>query len=178
MVPDISLISQFKELLRDRFGESIDIWHSGLTQKEKNNFLWNVKSGKTRIILGTRSAVFLPIKNPRLFILDEEDDDFYKNIQTPKYHARDVAIQRAKISDAVVILGSATPSIETYYKTKSGEIEVLSLSERVENRPLPKIAIIDLKVHAGFLYYIMLEAPNRRVKICNLRIRGFYEKEP
>lgn len=145
LVPDVSLTSQFKELLRNRFGEAFGVWHSDLSQKAKKQFLTRLKLGKIKVILGTRSAVFLPLENTKLFIIDEEDDDFYKNLQTPKYHVRDVAIQRAKISNAVVVLGSATPSIETFYKTKTGEIEVLRLSDRIENRPLPKITVVDLK---------------------------------
>ncbi|MDD5687273.1 MAG: primosomal protein N' [Elusimicrobia bacterium] len=150
LVPDVSLLSQFRELLRIRFGDKLGIWHSGLTQKEKNDFFNRLKSDKIKIVLGTRSAIFLPLKNPKLFILDEEDDDFYKNIQTPKYHAKDVAIQRAKIESGIVILGSATPSIKTYYETKTGEIEVLKLSARIDNRPMPKISIIDLKYTQKF----------------------------
>lgn len=150
MVPDVSLTSQFGELLRDRYGEHLGIWHSDLSQKEKNRFFQRIKSKEIKIVLGTRSAVFLPLEDTKLFILDEEDDDFYKNIQTPKYHAREVAIQRAKISGAVVVLGSATPSVETYHKTMLGEIEVLKLSDRIENRPLPKVAVIDLKCIRSF----------------------------
>jgi len=145
LVPDVSLLSQFKELLQNSFGNSVAVWHSGLSQKEKNLFLSRLVAGKIKIVLGTRSAVFLPLINPKLFIIDEEDDDFYKNIQTPKYHARDVATERAKISGGVVILGSATPSVETYHKTKIGGIELLRLTERVERRPLPKISVVNLK---------------------------------
>ncbi|MBN1383593.1 MAG: primosomal protein N' [Elusimicrobia bacterium] len=149
MVPDVSLTSQFKELLRDRFGESLAVWHSGLSQKEKKQFLHRLKLKKIKVVLGTRSAVFLPLENIKLFILDEEDDDFYKNVQTPKYHARDVAVQRAGFTGAVVVLGSATPSVETYHKTRTGEIETLKLSDRIDNRPLPKVTVVDLKyIHA------------------------------
>lgn len=150
LVPDISLISQFKELLRNTFGEAVDVWHSGLSQKEKNRFISRLISGEIKVVLGSRSAVFLPVCRPKLFILDEEDDSFYKNIKSPKYHARDVAIQRAKITEGVVVLGSATPSIETYYKTKTGEIELLKLTERIEKRPLPKISSINLKYTKRF----------------------------
>ncbi|MEW6555888.1 MAG: primosomal protein N' [Elusimicrobiota bacterium] len=159
LVPDVSLTSQFKELLRDRFGESLGVWHSRLKQREKNNFLIRLFNGSTRVILGTRSAVFLPVRNLKLIILDEEDDEFYKNIQTPKYNTKDVAIQRAKITNAVVVLGSATPSIETYYKTKVGQertetslkMEVLTLSGRIDNRPLPKISVVNLKYAKKFV---------------------------
>lgn len=150
LVPDVSLISQFKELLRNNFGEAVGVWHSSLSQKEKNRFLAQIISGEIKVVLGTRSAVFLPIFNPKLFILDEENDDFYKNMQTPKYHARDVAIVRAKITKGAVILGTATPSVETYYKTEMGEIELLKLTERVEKRPLPKISVINLKYTKRF----------------------------
>ena len=150
LVPDVSLLSQFKELLRNNFGEAVGVWHSGLSQKEKNQFLSRLISSEIKVVLGSRSAIFLPLKNPKLFILDEEDDSFYKNIQSPKYHARDVATQRAKITKGVVVLGSATPSIETYYKTKIGEIELLKLTERIEKRPLPKISAINLKYTKRF----------------------------
>ncbi len=150
LVPDVSLLSQFKELLRDSFGELVGVWHSGLSQKEKNLFLSRLISGEIKVVLGSRSAIFLPVKNPKLFILDEEDDSFYKQMQSPKYHARDVAIARAKIAKGVVVLGSATPSIETYDKTKTGEIELLKLTERIEKRPLPKISVINLKYTKRF----------------------------
>lgn len=150
LVPDVSLLSQFKELLRNNFGEAVGVWHSGLSQKEKNQFLSRLITGEIKVVLGSRSAIFLPLKNPKLFILDEEDDNFYKNIQSPKYHARDVATQRAKITKGVVVLGSATPSIETYYKTKTEEIELLKLTERIEKRPLPKISAINLKYTKRF----------------------------
>ncbi|PIU84119.1 MAG: primosomal protein N' [Elusimicrobia bacterium CG06_land_8_20_14_3_00_38_11] len=150
LVPDVSLLSQFKELLRDNFGEAVGVWHSSLSQKEKNQFLSRLISGEIKVVLGSRSAIFLPLKNPKLFILDEEDDSFYKQMQSPKYHARDVATQRAKITKGVVVLGSATPSVETYYKMKTGEIELLKLTERIEKRPLPKISVINLKYTKRF----------------------------
>ena len=150
LVPDVSLLSQFKELMRDSFGEEVGVWHSGLSGKEKNQFLSRLISGEIKVVLGSRSAIFLPVKNPKLFILDEEDDSFYKQMQSPKYHARDVATQRAKITKGVVVLGSATPSVETYYKTKIGEIEPLKLTERIEKRPLPKISVINLKYTKRF----------------------------
>ncbi|MBI5574459.1 MAG: primosomal protein N' [Elusimicrobia bacterium] len=150
LVPDVSLLSQFKELLRNNFGEAAGVWHSGLSQKEKNQFLSRLISGEIKVILGSRSAIFLPLKNPKLFIIDEEDDSFYKQMQSPKYHARDMATQRAKITKGVVVLGSATPSVETYYKTKTGEIELLKLTERIEKRPLPKISVINLKYTKRF----------------------------
>jgi|SRR3989339_558511 len=150
LVPDVSLTSQFIELLQNRFKDKVGLWHSNLTQKEKNSFIAKLKSGIIKVILGTRSAIFLPVNNPKLFILDEEDDDFYKNIQTPKYNARDVAIQRAKIVNGVVVLGSATPSIEIYNKVNKKEIEILKLSERIESRPLPKVSVINLKYTKGF----------------------------
>ena len=145
LVPDISLTSQFGELLNSNFGSVVGVWHSGLSQKEKNQFLLRLVSGEIRVVLGSRSAVFLPVHNPKLFIIDEEDDDFYKNNRSPKYHTRDVAIERAKITNSVVVLGSATPSVETYHKTKTGEIEILKLTERINKRPLPKISVINLK---------------------------------
>ncbi|MFH0947508.1 MAG: primosomal protein N' [Elusimicrobiota bacterium] len=158
LVPDISLISQFKELLRARFGEAVGVWHSGLSCKEKNQFLSQIISGEIKVVIGSRSAIFLPIVNPKLFILDEEDDSFYKSIQSPKYHARDVAIQRAKITKGVVVLGSATPSVETYYKTKTGEIELLELTERIAERPLPKISVINLK-YVRYVYWRTITKP-------------------
>ncbi|MFA5779259.1 MAG: primosomal protein N' [Elusimicrobiota bacterium] len=150
LVPDVSLISQFKELLRNNFGEAVGVWHSGLSGKEKNQVLSRIISGEIKVVLGSRSAIFLPVRNLKLFILDEEDDSFYKNIQSPKYHARDVATQRAKITKGVVVLGTATPSIETYYKTVTCEIELLKLTERIEKRPLPKISAINLKYTKRF----------------------------
>jgi primosomal protein N' (replication factor Y) len=151
LVPDISLISQFRGLLEERFPDVVGVWHSGLTQRQKNGVLLGLKTGKTKIILGTRSAIFLPLNNPRLFVVDEEDDEFYKNIQTPKYHARDVAVKRAAIAGGVAVLGSATPSLETYYKVKTGGIEVLRLTDRIPTSKRPKITLVDLRYAGRFI---------------------------
>ena len=151
LVPDVFLTSQFGDLLKQKFGRMLGVWHSDLAQHKKNDILWRMKSGEIRIILGTRSAIFLPLAGSKLFILDEEDDDFYKNQQTPKYHARNVAISRAKISGGVVVLGSATPSIETYTMVKSGEIEILNLTERVMKSPVPAVTVVDMRFSGKFL---------------------------
>ncbi|HAM39679.1 MAG TPA: primosomal protein N' [Elusimicrobia bacterium] len=150
LVPDVSLTNQFEELLYDRFGDKLGLWHSNLSQRDKSIFFAKLKLGIIKVVLGTRSAIFLPVRNPNLFILDEEDDEFYKNIQAPRYHARDIAIKRAEIVNGVVVFGSATPSIETYNKVKHKTIEILKLSERIERRPLPKVTVINLKYTKRF----------------------------
>ena len=101
--------------------------------------------GEARMVVGTRSAVFAPVSNLALMIVDEEQDCSYKQEETPRYHARDVAVMRAKMASAVVVLGSATPSLESYYNAKKNKYALIELTDRVEHRPLPEIEIVDMR---------------------------------
>src|SRR6202051_4803549 len=97
------------------------------------------------MVVGTRSAVFAPVSNLALMIVDEEQDSSYKQEETPRYHARDVAVMRAKMANAVVVLGSATPSLESYFNAKKNKYALLELPDRVEHRPLPEVEIVDMR---------------------------------
>lgn len=116
LLPEISLTPQMESRLRERFGNLVEIWHSKVTKKEKSKILKKIYSSEVKLIVGARSSLFLPIKNLALIIVDEEHDDSYKSAQRPRYSARDLAIYFGKILNAKVILGSATPSVSSYYK--------------------------------------------------------------
>src|SRR5258707_15796476 len=104
-----------------------------------------MRRGAARVVAGTRSAVFAPVNDLALIIVDEEQDSSYKQEETPRYHARDVAVVRAKMPNAVVVLGSATPSLESYYNAKKNKYALVELPDRVERRPLPEVGLIDMK---------------------------------
>lgn len=146
LVPEISLTPQTTERLQARFGARIAIMHSRLLSSQRAGQWQMIKDGRARIVLGARSAVFAPVKNLGLIVVDEEQETTYKQKDAaPHYHAREVAILRAKLTCAVVILGSATPSLESFYQAKQGQIQLLSLPERVTKRDLPQVDIIDLR---------------------------------
>lgn len=144
LVPEISLTPQAVERFRRRFGELVGVYHSRLTIGQKYDLWLRIRDNSCRILIGARSAVFAPLHNLKIIVVDEEHEPSYKQDTTPRYHARDVAILRGHREGAVVLLGSATPSIETYYKAKSGKFHLLTLPERIDARPLPPITIIDL----------------------------------
>src|SRR5205085_6362401 len=127
------------------FGDEVAILHSGLSAKERAEHWHRIRRGEARAIVGTRSAVFAPVSNLALIIVDEEQDSSYKQEETPRYHARDVAVMRAKFSDAVVVLGSATPSLESYFNAKKNKYALLELPDRVEKRPLPEVELVDMR---------------------------------
>ena len=113
--------------------------------KERAEQWHRIKRGEARVVVGTRSAVFAPVADLALMIVDEEQDSSYKQEETPRYHARDVAVMRAKMANAVVVLGSATPSLESYFNAKKNKYTLLELPDRVEQRPLPEVEIIDMR---------------------------------
>ncbi len=145
LVPEIFLTPQMLESFKKTFGEKIAIYHSGLSKTERLSEWHKIKKGEVDIVIGTRSAVFAPFENLGLLVVDEEFDTSYKQENEPRYNARDVAVYRGFINNCTVILGSATPSVETYYNALSGKYEMLILSKRVKERPMPEIFIIDLK---------------------------------
>lgn len=144
LVPEISLTPQTVDRFRRRFGELVGVYHSRLTLGQKFDLWLRIEKGQCRILIGARSAVFAPLQNLRIIIVDEEHEPTYKQDTAPRYHARDVAIVHAHLKDAAVLLGSATPSVETYHKAVTGKFELLTLKERIDGRPLPPISIIDL----------------------------------
>jgi primosomal protein N' (replication factor Y) len=145
LVPEIGLTPAAAARLQATFGEQAAILHSGLTAGERAGQWHRIRKGEARIIVGTRSAVFAPVSNLALIVVDEEQDPSYKQEETPRYHGRDVAILRAKQAGAAVVLGSATPALESFYNAQQGKYALLELRERVEQRPLPEVEVVDMR---------------------------------
>ncbi|HKS68460.1 MAG TPA: primosomal protein N' [Candidatus Acidoferrales bacterium] len=145
LVPEIALTLWVGRLVRARFGANVAVLHSGLPDAERAREWWRVRNGEARVVVGTRSAVFAPLENPGLIIVDEEQESAYKQEETPRYHGRDVAVYRARLEGAVALLGSATPSLETYHNARGGKYKLIELTQRVANRPLAEVRIIDLR---------------------------------
>ena len=146
LVPEIGLTPAVAADLQQIFGDEVAILHSALSDRERAEQWHRIKRGEARVVVGTRSAVFAPVADLALVIVDEEHDSSYKQEETPRYHARDVAVMRAKMSGAVVVLGSATPSLESYFNAKKNKYELIELPDRVESRPLPEVEIVDMRL--------------------------------
>ena len=145
LVPEIALTPQTVARVRARFGGAVAVFHSGLSQGERFDEWWRVKRGEVRVVVGARSALFLPLPNPGLIILDEEHEYSYKQEETPRYHARDVAREICQRTSSLLLLGSATPSLESYRAAETGELTRVILPQRVLGRPLPEIVLVDLR---------------------------------
>jgi primosomal protein N' (replication factor Y) (superfamily II helicase) len=145
MVPEIGLTPAAAANLHQVFGDEVAILHSALSADERAEQWHRIRRGEARIVVGTRSAVFAPVRDPALIVVDEEHDHSYKQEETPRYHGRDVAVMRGKLSNAAVVLASATPSIESYHNAESKKYKLLELTERVERRPLPEVEVVDMK---------------------------------
>jgi primosomal protein N' (replication factor Y) len=145
LVPEIGLTPAMVGHLRSSFGSQVALLHSALTGPERTAQWHRVRSGEAHVVVGTRSAVFAPIENLALVIVDEEHDTSYKQADLPRYHARDVAVMRAKQSGATVVLGSATPSLESWSNAQRGKYTLLTIRDRVGNRPLPEVSLIDMR---------------------------------
>jgi primosomal protein N' (replication factor Y) len=145
LVPEIGLTPAVAADLHQIFGDEVAILHSALSDKERAEQWHRIKNGEARMVVGTRSAVFAPVADLALIIVDEEHDSSYKQEETPRYHARDVAVMRAKMENAVVVLGSATPSLESYFNATKNKYALVELPDRVEQRPLPEVEIIDMR---------------------------------
>ena len=144
LVPEIALTPQLLGLMAAHFGDQVAVLHSSLPAGERYDQWKRIRSGEARLVVGTRSAVFAPC-TPGLIILDEEQEHSYKSENTPRYHAREVAIWRGAKVGALVLLGSATPSIETMYRAKTGVYGLYTLHRRFNGRPLPKVEIVDMR---------------------------------
>ncbi|MGD8549515.1 MAG: primosomal protein N' [Desulfobacterales bacterium] len=144
LVPEIALISQMERRFRARFGECVAILHSGLSAGERYDQWIRIARRETAIVIGARSAVFAPLAKIGIIIVDEEHDTSYKQEGGLRYNARDLAVVRAKFNDCVALLGSATPSIQSYYNTTTKKFKALALKNRIEKRPLPEITVVDL----------------------------------
>lgn len=183
LVPEISLTPQMIERFKGRFGKEVAVFHSKLSEGERYDEWYRVKEGKARLIIGARSALFLPAQNLGIIILDEEHENTYKSENNPKYHTREVAEFISEIKGCKVILGSATPSIETYYRAISGEIQLIELKNRIHNKAMPKMEIIDMReelssgnisMFSRKLIYEIKEALRKREQIILfLNRRGF-----
>ncbi|MEK6279244.1 MAG: primosomal protein N' [Acidobacteriota bacterium] len=145
LVPEIALTPVFSRRLRQHFGDNVAIFHSSLSKGERFDEWTRVRNGEARVVIGTRSAVFAPIKDLGLVIVDEEHESTYRQQDSPHYHGRDTAIVRAQNESAVVILGSATPSLESFHNAKSGKYRYVQLQDRLGNRPLAVAEIIDMR---------------------------------
>jgi primosomal protein N' (replication factor Y) (superfamily II helicase) len=145
LVPEIGLTPAVAADLHQVFGNEVAILHSGLSDAERAEQWHRIRRGEARVVAGTRSAIFAPVSDLALVIVDEEQDSSYKQEETPRYHARDVAVMRAKMAGATVVLGSATPSLESYYNAKKNKYALVELPDRVEMRPLPEVEIVDMR---------------------------------
>ncbi|MBR4404565.1 MAG: primosomal protein N' [Clostridiales bacterium] len=163
MVPEISLTPQTINWIKGRLGDSVAVLHSRLTDKQRYEQWNNIRTGKARVIVGPRSGVFAPAVNLRLIILDEEHDGSYKAESHPRYSARDIARMRAKITGCSVVLGSATPSIESFYAAKAGAYKMLELKSRARSEAtLPEIIPVDMKEQIKLGSGDMLSIPLRQ----------------
>jgi len=145
LVPEIALTPQTVFRFASRFGNRVTVLHSKMSQGERYDQWRRIKSGQVDIVVGARSAIFAPMSNLGLIVVDEEHETSYKQGDAPRYHAREVAIKRAELAGAVVILGSATPALESFYKASQKEYRLLSLPERIDNVPLPPVEIVDMR---------------------------------
>ncbi|MCB9481956.1 MAG: primosomal protein N' [Desulfobacteraceae bacterium] len=170
LVPEISLISQTERRFKARFGDNTAVIHSNLSPGEKLDQWTLIAEKKKNVVIGARSAIFAPLENIGVIIVDEEHDQSYKQDSSPAYNARDMAVVRAKTESCPVILGSATPSVESYTNTKNNKFEILYLKKRANNAKLPEVSVYDLKKSAKdkgayrfISYYLALEI-NQRLK--------------
>jgi primosomal protein N' (replication factor Y) (superfamily II helicase) len=153
LVPEVALTPQTVARLRSRLeaiahGQRCVVWHSHLNEGERLDGWLALATGEARVVVGARSAIFAPMHNLRLVVVDEEHEPAYKQDETPRYHGRDVAVMRAKIAGAVALLGSATPSLESFTNVESGKYQLIQLTQRVDARKLPFIDIVDMRIEA------------------------------
>jgi primosomal protein N' (replication factor Y) len=145
MVPEIALTPSVSALFRSAFGPRVAIQHSALSSGERHDQWHRIRRGEIDVVIGTRSAVFAPLPSPGLIIVDEEHDTSYKQEESPRYHGRDVAIVRGQAAGALVVLGSATPSMESYQNAVSGKYALVTLERRVLDRPLPAVRVVNMR---------------------------------
>lgn len=178
LVPEISLTPQLLSRFKDRFGDNLALLHSGLGRGERYDQWRKIWRAEVKIALGARSAIFAPFKKVGMIIVDEEHDPSYKQEEKLKYHARDIAVVRAREAEAVLLLGSATPSLESFYNVEKGKFHLLTLPERIEKKPLPKVEVIDMRKEKGLFSEKLKEAlqknrEQKRQSLLFLNRRGF-----
>jgi primosomal protein N' (replication factor Y) len=152
LVPEISLTPQTVERFKSRFtktGDEVAVLHSRLSEGERHDEWHRIHSGQARIVIGARSAIFAPVREPGLIVVDEEHEASYKQEEAPRYHARDIAVVRAKLEGCPVLLGSATPSLESYHNATTGKYALLRLTTRVDERKMPVIRVVDMRREAA-----------------------------
>jgi len=149
LVPEIALVIYMEGLFRSRLGDRVAVYHSGLSEGERYDQWVKTARGEADLVIGARSALFAPVPDPGLIILDEEHDTSYKQEEAPRYQARDAAVVRGKMEKALVLLGSGTPSLQSYQNACQGRYKLLSMPERVERRPLPEVEVVDMKKVPG-----------------------------
>jgi len=147
LVPEIALTPQLVGRFRARFGDDIAVLHSGLTARQREDAWQSLRRGRVQVAIGARSALFAPVASLRLVVVDEEHDPSFKQDEGFRYHARDMALLRAQYADAVCVLGSATPSVETYHRASEGKLRLLSLPSRATGATLPEVELVDLRRH-------------------------------
>ena len=145
LVPEISLTPSVQSEFYARFGNQVAVLHSGLKETERHESWWRARRGEAKVVLGTRSAVFAPLAELGVVIVDEEHDSSYKQEETPRYHGRDGAVVRARLAQSLVVLGSATPSLESYWNAREGKYRLLKLEERIAGRSLAAVEIVDMR---------------------------------
>jgi primosomal protein N' (replication factor Y) len=145
LIPEISLTAQFVDIVAKRFGDKAGVWHSAVSNTEKYKLYMKAKNGEIQIMLGARSAVFAPFENLGIIIIDEEHEHTYKQEQKPSYDAREVAFRRGGYHNAPVVMGSATPSLESYKDSLEGRLELIELPERIDKKQLPEVKVLSLK---------------------------------
>jgi len=184
LVPEISLTPQTVERFSSRFGANVAVIHSKLTPARRFLEWQKIKEGKASIVVGARSAIFSPMNNLGLIIIDEEHETTYKQDDVPRYHARDVAEERARLNSCPLLLGSATPSLESYFKAQEGKYKLIKLTKRIEERLLPKVKIVDMRMELAtrkriaIFSKVLLDALDKTIKagkqaIIFLNRRGF-----
>ena len=184
LVPEIALTPQTIERFVSRFGHRVAVIHSQLTPAKRFLEWKKIKDGKADIVVGARSAIFSPMTRLGLIIIDEEHETTYKQDDVPRYHARDVAEERARLNNCPLVLGSATPSLESYYKAKHGDYKLIKLTKRIEERLLPKVKIVDMRMElatrkrVAIFSKVLLDAIDKSLKagkqvIIFLNRRGF-----
>jgi len=184
LVPEIALITQVERQFRARFGDCVAVLHSRLSNGERFDQWMRIIRKQASIVIGARSAVFAPLENIGIIIVDEEHDASYKQSTQFRYHGRDVAAMRGKMTNAVVVLGSATPSIQNYYHGTQNKYKILKLPYRIHNRPMPNIQVVDLKQNLGMRgvrriitpaleYSLKKTLENKQQSLLFLNRRGF-----
>jgi len=185
LVPEISLTPQTVERFKSRFSSTqheVAVLHSHLSEGERHDEWHRIRSGRAKIVIGARSAVFAPLENLGLIVVDEEHEPSYKQEESPRYHGRDIAVLRASIERCAVLLGSATPSLESYHNVKLGKYELLSILARVDDKKMPFIRIIDMRmeskkqspvISSKLLTALELRIARKEQSILFLNRRGF-----